>query len=81
MIEIQTVLAELFDGEIAGGRNFWYEKDSNVILTQEWEHKASGRVNEAVEAFYVEKNPDMVQYIATEWHDYKIKDVVEVEGL
>ncbi len=80
MIEVQTELAELFEGETAGGRIFWHEKGSNTVLCQEWNHRASGRVGEMVEA-YTTTYDDLGQYIVAAWPEYRIVKVSEVQGL
>lgn len=78
MIKLEATGRELFEGNVAEGMTFWWDRGSRVILYQTWEHKASGRVYSQVQFTYTSDDL-LTHFYGQGWADeYKVADVVEI---
>lgn len=77
MVKIETVLRELFEGELAGGRDFYWTHGSKTTVSVEWNHRAAGREWSEPE-IHEYTAQDFGQYITNEWPEYKIVNVEDL---
>lgn len=75
MIRVETVIEDA-DSLIQGGVHFYWEKGSNMVLYQVWEHRASGP-----DWKQVAPDPmgyaDFLTYLKECWSKYRVVDVIE----
>lgn len=75
MIRVETVIEDE-DSLVQGGVHFYWEKGSNVVLYQQWEHWARGP-----EWKQVQPDPmcydDLLTYLKECWSECRVVDVIE----
>lgn len=76
MIKITTEASGLVAGQPEGGADFYWEPGTHIVLVQEWEQKASGRVWSQAFPDPMWGN-DFREYVKTCWDCYKVVDVNE----
>lgn len=80
MIKVEANARELFEGNVASGIVFWWEKGSNVILYQTWDHRASGREFQEVQQTWTSASDFITYFLNNGWNDdYTIVKATELK--
>jgi hypothetical protein len=69
MIKVEANARELFEGNVDSGITFWWEKGSNVILYQTWDHRASGREYHEVKNTWTSADDFVTYFLNNGWND------------